>query len=63
MHASLVWSDLNAAAIIRGAVHLLHHVFLTILFGIFRLLPIRPRDCRDCPRQLSRQRALGPAGT
>ncbi|MCK1398504.1 hypothetical protein IVB45_33140 [Bradyrhizobium sp. 4] len=35
MHASLVWSDLNAAAIIRGAVHLLHHVFLTILFGIF----------------------------
>ncbi|OSI24051.1 hypothetical protein BST65_19210 [Bradyrhizobium canariense] len=37
MHASLVWSDLNAAAVIRGAVHLLHHVFLTILFGIFSL--------------------------
>jgi hypothetical protein len=33
-----VWSDLNAAAVIRGEVHLLHHVFLTVMFGIFGLL-------------------------
>jgi hypothetical protein len=37
--ASLVWSDLNAAAVILGELHLLHHVFLTILFGIFAWLP------------------------
>jgi hypothetical protein len=38
LHASLVWSDLNAAAVILGEARLLHHVFLTIMFGMFSLL-------------------------
>jgi hypothetical protein len=32
-----VWGDLNDAAVIRGEVYLLHHVFLTVVFGIFSL--------------------------
>jgi hypothetical protein len=35
-----MWSDLNVAALIRGKIDLLHHVFLTLVFGIF-VLPVR----------------------
>ena len=46
VHASLVWSDANGAVVIRWLAHLLHHVFLTIIFGIFRwLTDPHARDC------------------
>ena len=45
VHASLVWSDLSEAAVIRWLAHLLHHVFLNVPFGIFCLPGRSARDC------------------